>query len=98
MKKATPPRVSTLATGIKLIAKEMQAKAGDLLLEHSANQESIVFVHEGECSIAINGDHEHLKRGDAFIVPANVKHQISVIADFKGIHFMPLEIKFEFFN
>lgn len=98
MKKITPPKVRTLATGKELVAKQMQGKTGDLMPEHLANLESIVFVHEGECIFHMNGEEIHLKPGESLVVPSNTKHQIEVLSDFKGVHFMPKEIKFEFFK
>ena len=97
MEKETKPKVRTLATGTELIAKQMEAKAGDLLPEHLADLESILMVHKGECLMKINNEDIHLKEGEAFIVPAKVKHQIKALADFKGVHFMPKAIRFEFF-
>lgn len=97
-RKITPPKVRTLATGTNLIAKQMQGKAGDLMPKHLADVESIVFVHEGECLFHMNGEATHLKPGDSLVVPPQVKHQIEVVADFKGVHFMPKEIKFQFFK
>lgn len=32
------------------------------------------------------------------MVPPETKHQIEVVSDFKGVHFMPKGIKFEFFR
>lgn len=98
MEKITKPKVSTLASGTKLLAKQMQAKAGDLLPEHLANLESVLFIHEGECILKINAEEKLLKQGEAFIVPAETKHQIKVTIDFKGLHLMPKEIEFQYFN
>lgn len=98
MKKATPPKVRTLATGKELIAKQMQGNAGEFMPKHLANLESIVFVHRGECIFHMNGEEIHLKPGDSLVVPPETKHQIEVLSDFKGIHFMPKEIEFEFFK
>lgn len=98
MEKITKPNVRTLASGSELVAKQMQAKSGDLLPKHLANVESILFIHEGECILKIHGEDKLLKPGDAFIIPADVKHQIKVTIDFKGVHFMPKNIEFEFFN
>ena len=98
MEKVTNPKVKLLAAGSKLVAKQMQAKAGDLLPMHLANLESILFIHEGECILNINDEEKHLNPGDAFIIPQDIKHQIRVKSDLKGIHFMPKEIEFEFFK
>lgn len=98
MKNITPPKVRILATGKELIAKQMQGKTGDLMPKHLATLESIVFVHEGECIFHMNGEGIHLKSGDSITVPADTKHQIEVVSNFKGVHFMPKDIKFQFFK
>lgn len=98
MEKVTKPNVKLLASGTKLVAKQMQASAGDLLPKHLANMESILFIQEGDCVLRINGEEKRLKQGDAFIVPPQVEHQIKAETNFKGIHFMPKEIEFQFFK
>lgn len=98
MRKITPPKVRILARGTNLTAKQMQGKAGDLMPKHLADVESIVFVHEGECLFHMNGEVTPLKAGDSLVVPPETKHQIEVVADFKGVHFMPKDIKFQFFK
>lgn len=97
MEKITKPNVRVLASGGNLAAKQMQAKAGELLPEHLANVESIIFIHEGECILKISGEDKLLKPGDALIIPPETRHQFKAITDFKGVHFMPKEIKFQFF-
>lgn len=76
----------------------MQADAGDLLPEHLADVESIIFIHEGECILKIGGEDKLLRQGEAFIVPPDTKHQFKAVTDFKGVHFMPKEIAFQFFE
>lgn len=98
MEKVTKPTVKTLASGEKLMAKQMQANAGELLPEHLASVESILLVQEGECILKMNDKDNVLKQGDAIIVPAETKHQIKVNKGFKAVHFMPNEIEFKFFN
>ncbi|HLR32119.1 MAG TPA: cupin domain-containing protein [Fodinibius sp.] len=98
MEKITKPKVKALASGTKLAAKQMQGNEGDLLPKHFADVESIIFIHEGECILKINGEDKLLKQGDAFTIPPETKHQFKAITDFKGVHFMPKEIKFQFFK
>src|SRR5690554_2777142 len=98
MKKITPPKVKLLATGTELEVKQMQSKAGDLLPKHLANVESILFIHEGEIILHIHDEGKILKSGEAFIIPSETTHQIEGITDFKGVHFMPKNIKFQFIN
>lgn len=98
MEEITKPKIKLLASGSKLVAKQMQANPNELLPPHLANLESILFIHEGECILKINGEDKILKQGDAFIVPPQIKHQIKAVTDFKGVHFMPKEIEFQFFD
>ncbi|GAB1453418.1 hypothetical protein MASR2M47_34740 [Draconibacterium sp.] len=98
MEQITKPTIKLLATGTKLVAKQMIANAGDLLPKHLATLESILFVHEGECTLKINGEDKLLKQGDACIVPPQTKHQIKAETNFKGVHFMPKDIEFQFFE
>lgn len=98
MEKVTKPKIKLLASGTKLIAKQMQANAGELLPAHLASLESIVLVQEGECVLTINDKEYVLKQGDSIVVPPQIKHQIRVVKDFKAVHFMPNEIEFTFFN
>lgn len=98
MEKVTKPKVKTLATGQELVAKQMQSEKGDLLPEHQADVESVLFIHEGACTLRIDGQEKYLKPNDAYIIPPNVRHQIKVEeGPFKGTHFMPKGIKFEYF-
>ena len=97
MKKVTKPKVKSLVRGKKFNAKQMEAKAGDLLPRHTANIESVLIVMEGECSIELAGTNHTLKQGDSFIVPQNVEHQIRCIKDFRAIHVMTNDIVFDFF-
>src|SRR5699024_8863448 len=98
MEKITKPKVRTLAAGSELIAKQMQASSGDLLPKHKDNVESVLFVHEGECVFDLDGDKTVLNAGESIIVPAEIKHQIRANSDFKGIHFMPKNIRFTFYD
>ncbi len=97
MSKVTRPTVTPVAMGEELVAKQMQADAGDLLPDHTASLESILFVHEGECNLHINGDDVILKQGMGYVIPPNTRHQINALTDFKGLHIMPKSIRFEYF-
>src|SRR5690625_3636410 len=92
------PKVRTLTSEKDLIAKEMGGKDGNLLLLHSSNLESVIFIHVGECVLNMANEEIQMKPGDVMIIPPQVKHQFKGITDFKGIHFMPKEIEFEFFK
>lgn len=98
MEKITKPKIKLLNSGTKLVAKQMQANAGELLPPHLASDESILFIHEGECKFKMNQKELLLKAGDAIVVPPDVRHQLEANTDFKGIHFMPADIEFKFFE
>lgn len=98
MEKITKPTVKTLASGTKLVAKQMRSNEGELMPAHLANAESILLVQEGECVFKMNGEDRILKEGDAIIVPSETRHQIKATKDFKAVHFMPNDIKFKFFT
>ena len=93
MQEVTKPRVRSIATGKELVAKQMQAEAGDLLPEHLADLESILFVHEGECNLRMNDEYILLKQGKGYVIPPDTRHQIKALTAFKGLHIMPKEIK-----
>lgn len=98
MDKITQPKVRTLAVGNKFVVKRMEAQAGALLPKHLANVESVLFIHEGEITLRINGEEVSLDRGDAYTIPPDVPHQIQAITSFKGIHVMPHDIAFTFLS
>lgn len=98
MEKITKPKVKLLAKGKKLNAKQMEAKAGDLLPEHLATIESVLIILGGECVLTLDGTEHRLEEGDSFIVPPQIKHQIRAIDDFKAVHVMTNDIQFEFFK
>jgi quercetin dioxygenase-like cupin family protein len=98
MEKVTNPKIKLLAAGKKFKTKQMEAKAGDLLPKHLANIESVLIVLEGECVLALDGTDHVLRQGDSFIVPPEIEHQIRAIEDFKAVHVMPKDIKFQFFK
>lgn len=93
----TKPKVKLLTKGEKFEAKQMEAKAGDLLPKHLATIESVLIVLEGECVLTLSSTEHVLKQGDGFIVPPELEHQIKVIKDFKAVHVMTNDIEFKFF-
>ena len=98
MEKVTNPKVKLLSEGEKLTAKQMKAKAGDLLPKHTANLESVLVVMEGVCVLTLDKTDHTLNPGDSFVVPAAIIHQIRAIEDFRAVHIMPKEIAFTFYK
>lgn len=98
MEKSMKPNVKLLAQGTEFTAKRMRGKETYFLPKHAADVESIIFINEGECILFMDTEEIHLKPGDAYIIPPNVKHQFKGITDFAGIHFMPKNINFKFYT
>ncbi|MBY5956787.1 cupin domain-containing protein [Membranicola marinus] len=98
MKKVTNPNVKLLAKGDKFTAKQMAAKAGALLPKHRASVESVLVMLEGECVLSLAQTKHVLKPGDSFIIPPKIIHQISASQDFRAVHVMTKDIKFDFFE
>lgn len=89
MHKVTQCKVKILVSGTALIAKQMQANAGELLPAHLASVESILLVQKGECVFKMNDKDLVLTPGDSIVVPPDIQHQIKANKDFKAFHFMP---------
>lgn len=98
MKRIKNPNIKLLAKGERFEAKQMQAKAGELLPKHNASMESVLIVMEGECVLNLDETEHNLNAGDSFIVPPAIIHQIKAVSDFKAVHVMTNDIKFKFFE
>ncbi len=56
---------------------------GQGLSEHTAPYDAMVFVLEGEVTVAIAGEPVELKRGEMTIMPANKPHALAAKTRFK---------------
>lgn len=89
-------KVTPLEEGELFETKQMEATSGKLLPRHKASIESVLVVKEGACKVAFPDTDHLLESGDSLIIAADLWHQISGNPDFKAIHIMPKEIRFEF--
>lgn len=90
------PKTTLLDEGKKLRAKQMEARSGQLLPKHKASEESALVVIEGACVLKKAESEYTLEQGDSVVIPSDEWHQIKAIRDFKAIHVMPKDIRFEF--
>ncbi len=89
-------KVTPLHEGQLFATKRMEASAGIALPRHKASVESVLVVTEGRCIVRF-ADAEHvLALGDSFVVPADAWHQVVADPEFKAVHVMPKEIRFQF--
>lgn len=85
-----------LNEGDILVTKRMEGSDGAAFPRHTASHESALVMLEGTCSIAFEDDVHTLRAGDTFIVPAEEVHQVTGAPDFKAVHVMPRDIRFNF--
>lgn len=72
------PTVGATA-GLALWEVAMVAGASGPL--HVFDSEQVWTVLDGELSVAIAGQREHVERGDTVVIPANVERQIFAVTD-----------------
>ena len=89
-------RTVSLEDGDVLMTKRMEGTDGTAFPKHTASLESALVVLEGVCTISFPDAEYELRAGDTFIVPADVVHQVVGNPDFKAIHIMPKDIRFDF--
>lgn len=85
-----------LHDGAVLMTKRMEGTDGTEFPRHKASLESALVMLEGSCTIAFPNAVHELRPGDTFIVPADVVHHVVGTPDFKAIHIMPRDIRFDF--
>lgn len=86
----------SLKEGANLMTKRMEGSEGTAFPSHTASLESALVMLEGSCSITFPDAVYELEAGDTFIVPADEVHQVVGTPDFKAIHIMPKDIRFDF--
>lgn len=89
-------KVTPLQEGELWVTKQMEGTSGVSLPGHRASIESVVVVIEGQCVIRFPDADHVLMQGASFVVPPGAWHQVTADPDFKAIHIMPKEIRFDF--
>ncbi|PKM84034.1 MAG: cupin domain-containing protein [Firmicutes bacterium HGW-Firmicutes-13] len=56
---------------------------GQVLSEHTAPFDALVYVLDGEVEVIISGKSQNLKQGEMIIMPANEPHALKAIKKFK---------------
>jgi quercetin dioxygenase-like cupin family protein len=56
---------------------------GQGLSEHTAPFDALVYAIDGEVEVIIDGEANHLKKGDMIIMPANKPHSLKALEKFK---------------
>lgn len=86
----------SLKEGAVLMTKRMEGTDGTPFPPHTASLESALVMLEGTCTITFPDATHELRTGDTFIVPADEVHQVTGTPDFKAVHIMPKDIRFNF--
>lgn len=85
-----------LLQGAVLMTKRMEGTDGTEFPRHTASLESALVMLEGSCTITFPDAVHELRPGDTFIVPADLVHHVVATPNFKAIHIMPRDIRFNF--
>lgn len=96
MKPSGQSKVTPLQEGLLFVTKRMEATSGMSMPRHKSSIESVLVVTDGRCIIKFADENHTVAKGESFVVPAQVWHQLIADADFKAVHIMPKEIRFEF--
>lgn len=86
----------SLGEGEELVTKMMIGTEATPFPRHTASRESVLVVVKGTCTITFDDAVHELRTGDTFIVPANEVHHVVGQPDFKAVHVMPKDIRFDF--
>lgn len=89
-------KVTPLQDGSLFVTKRMEATSGKAMPRHKASIESVLVVTDGQCLIKFDDENHVVAQGESFVVPADLWHQVVADPDFKAVHIMPKEIRFEF--
>lgn len=72
--------------------------AGISMPEHLSTKEAVVIIQEGEAILTIKNQNFNLMKNDTLIIPAGVKHSLSIKKDFKAVVIMDVDSQIEFIN
>ncbi|NWN90283.1 cupin domain-containing protein [Marinobacter adhaerens] len=89
-------KVTPLQKGSLFVTKRMEATSGTSMPRHKSSIESVLVVTDGQCLIRFDDEDHAVAQGESFVVPAQLWHQVVADPDFKAVHIMPKEIRFEF--
>lgn len=87
---------AALAEGSDLVAKQMQATAGQSFPRHKASAESVLVVTDGRCIIRFDGTQQTVEAGQVAVIAADEWHQVEADPSFVAVHVMPRQIRFTF--
>lgn len=92
------PQLTHLQVGKNLKILQIEALADMGMPEHSSSREAVIVVQEGEAILKIKDIAYVLKKGSTMLVPAGLKHSLSVIKDFKAVAIMATDSIINFKN
>jgi quercetin dioxygenase-like cupin family protein len=58
---------------------------GQGLSEHTAPFDALVQIAQGNAIVAVDGKEYPLQKGESIIMPANIKHAVKAVGNFKMI-------------
>ena len=70
---------SRLFTGDQVMCSFIEMALGDVVPDHSHPEEQAGYMLEGKLRLRIDGEEKVMAPGDAYLVPANVRHSAEVV-------------------
>jgi quercetin dioxygenase-like cupin family protein len=98
LKEKTLPQLILLDKKEQHKVYQVKGVAGITMPEHISTKEAVVIIQEGEVVLNIQNQNYNLKQNDVFIIPARVKHFLSIHKDFKAVVIMDIDSEIEFIN
>ncbi|MBU2903229.1 AraC family ligand binding domain-containing protein [Arenibacter algicola] len=92
------PQLTHLQVGENLKVLQIEALADMGMPEHSSSHEAVIVVQEGKAILKTKDTNYVLKKGSTMLVPARLKHSLTVINDFKAVAIMATDSIINFKN
>ena len=85
------PELRPLQKGHSMKTLQVKGRAGMTMPSHHSTKEAVIVVQEGEALLKMPESDHLLKKGSTFIIPAGMKHTLTVHNDFQAIAIMAVD-------
>ncbi|SMG37525.1 cupin domain-containing protein [Arenibacter troitsensis] len=92
------PQLTHLQVGENLKVLQIEAVADTGMPEHSSSHEAVIVVQEGKAILKTKDTNYILRKGSTMLVPAGLKHSLTIIKDFKAVAIMATDSIINFNN
>lgn len=96
MKTINLPIMITRQTGKSFKVLQVNGNAGIFMHPHFSTKEAVIIVQKGSAVLKMNEKDYLLKQIETFIIPAGVKHSLTINEDFQAIVIMEKDSEIKF--